>query len=83
MGFSKLSELVFGKAELGGLTAPTLLRLLIVVYVVLTIVPIMFLIVSISQGYAASKIAVLVFLLLISVSSAITKRKREFIKKKL
>ena len=83
MGVGKLSELVFGKAELGGLTARTLLGLLIVVYVVLTMVPTMFLIVSISQGYAASKIAVLVFLLLISAFSAITKRKREFMKKPL
>ena len=80
MGTHKLPELVFGKAELGGLTSSTLLGLLIVIYVVLTVIPIMFLIVSVSQGYAASKIAVLIILLLTSAYGIMAKRKREFMK---
>jgi hypothetical protein len=80
MGFGKLSELVFGKAELGGVSPRTLLTLLIVVYSLLTVVPTVFLTLSINQEYALSKIAVLTFLLLILFYSAATKRKREFMK---
>jgi hypothetical protein len=80
MGTHKLPELVFGKAELGGLTSSTLLGLLTVLYVVLTVIPITFLLVSVSQEYAAIKIAVLLILLLTSAIGIIAKRKREFMK---
>jgi hypothetical protein len=80
MGFGKLSELIFGKAELGGVSPRTLLALLVVVYSLVTVVPTVVLTLSISQGYALPKIAVLSFLLLILSYSAATKRKREFMK---
>jgi hypothetical protein len=79
-GWGKLPELVFGKAELGGLTTRKLFRLIIFVNILLTIIPAVYVAVSISQAYAESKIAVLVFLLLISILSITPKRKREFMK---
>ena len=80
MGSNKLSELAFGKAELGGLSANALLSRLIAIYGLLTVVPIAFLAASISQEYAVLKIVVLVALLLVSFFSILTKRKREFMK---
>jgi hypothetical protein len=80
MGFGKLSELIFGKAELGGVKPRTLPILLIVTYGLLTVIPTVFLAILISQEYTLSKILVLVFLLLILACSVATKRKREFMK---
>jgi hypothetical protein len=80
MGSNKLSELAFGKAELGGLSANALLSRLIAIYGLLTVVPIAFLAASISQEYVVFKIVVLVALLLVSFFSILTKRKREFMK---
>ena len=80
MGSNKLSELVFGKAELGGLNPNSLLTRLIVIYGLLTAVPAVFLIASISQDYTILKIVVLVALLPLSFYSILTKRKKEFMK---
>ena len=80
MGFAKLSELIFGKAELGGVSPRTLLTLLVVVYNLLTVVPTIFLTLVTNQGYELSKIAVLAFMLSILIYSVATKRKREFMK---
>ena len=80
MGSHKLSEIVFGKAELGGLSANSLLSRLVVTYTLLTIVPVTFLVLSISQEYMVLKLVVLAALLLFSLFSVITKRKREFMK---
>ncbi len=80
MGFGKLSELIFGKAELGGVKPRTLLILLLVTYSLLTGIPTVFLAVSISQKYTLSKIIVLAVSLLILSFSAVAKRKREFMK---
>jgi hypothetical protein len=81
MGSHKLSELVFGKAELGGLSANSLLSRLVVTYTLLTIVPVTFLVLSISQEYIVLKLVVLATLLLFSLFSVLTKRKRESMKK--
>jgi hypothetical protein len=81
MGSHKLSELVFGKAELGGLSANSLLSRLVVTYTLLTVVPVTFLVLSISQEYIVLKLVVLAALLLFSLFSVLTKRKREFMKK--
>ncbi len=80
MGSHKLSELVFGKAELGGLSVNSLLSRFVVIYALLTIVPVSFLAVSINQENTVLKLAVLAALLLISFFSVLTKRKREFMK---
>jgi hypothetical protein len=80
MGSHKLSELVFGKAELGGLSANSLLSRLVVTYTLLTIVPVTFLVLSISQEYMVLKPVVLAVLLLFSLFSVLIKRKREFMK---
>jgi|WetSurMetagenome_2_1015567.scaffolds.fasta_scaffold64496_2 hypothetical protein len=80
MGFGKLSELIFGKAELGGVSSHTLLTLLVVVYSLLTVIPTIVITLSIIQGYALAKTAVLAFLLIILFYSVATKRKKEFMK---
>ncbi len=80
MGFGKLSELVFGKAELGGVKPRTLLILLLVTYSLLTIIPTVLLAVSISQEFTLYKILLLAFPLLILFYSVATKRKKEFMK---
>ena len=80
MGSHKLSELIFGKAELGGLSANSLLSRLVVIYTLLTIVPIIFLVFSFSQEYMVLKLVVLSTLLLFSLFSVLTKRKRDFMK---
>ena len=79
-GWGKLVELVFGKAELGGLSARSLLGLIVFVNVLLTIVPAAFIVVSNFQVYAEFKIAVLFLLLLFSIFCGISKRKLEFMK---
>jgi hypothetical protein len=81
MGYHKLSELVFGKAELGGLSANSLLSRFIVIYGLLTVTPIAFLSVTIYQENIILKLVVLSALLLFSIFSLFTKRKKEFLKK--
>ena len=80
MGSNKLSELVFGKAELGGLSANALLSRLVIIYSLLTGVPVALLAFSISQEFTIAKIMVLAVLLVVTVFSILTKRKREFMK---
>jgi hypothetical protein len=77
MGFGKLPELVFAKAELGGVSPYTLLTLLVIAYILLTVIPSIFLAISISQGYAVSKSVVMPGLWLILFCSIAAKRKRE------
>ena len=79
-GWGKLPELVFGKAELGGLSSRSLLGLIVFVNVLLTIVPAAFIIVSNFQVYVAFKIAVLFLLVLFSIFCGTVKRKLEFMK---
>jgi len=80
MGSSKLSELVFGKAELGGLSPNSLIARLIFIFMLLTGVPTVLLSISISQEITATKIILLASLLMVSLLSIISKRKREFMK---
>ncbi|MGD0071547.1 MAG: hypothetical protein ABSB71_08325 [Candidatus Bathyarchaeia archaeon] len=80
MGFGKLSELIFGKAELGGVKPRTLQILLVVTYSLLTVIPTVLLAVSINQEFTLYKILLLAFPLLILSYSVATKRKREFMK---
>ena len=79
-GWGKLSELVFGKAELGGLSSRSLMGLIVFVNVLLTIVPATFVVISNFQVYVEFKIAVLFLLVLFSIFSGTTKRKLEFMK---
>ena len=79
-GWGKLVELVFGKAELGGLSARSLLGLIVFVNVLLTIVPAAFIVVSNFQVYAEFKIAVLLLIVLFSIFCGTSKRKLEFMK---
>jgi len=81
MGSHKLSELVFGKAELGGLSAKSLLSRLVVIYGLLTVVPVAFLSLSIIQENIILKLVVLTILLLITIFSLYPKRKKEFLRK--
>jgi Zn-dependent protease with chaperone function len=80
MGFGKLPELIFGKAELGGVKPRKLLILLLATYILLTAIPTALLILSISQAFALFKILLLACLIVIFSLSAATKRKREFMK---
>lgn len=79
-GWGKLPELVFGKAELGGLSARSLLGLIVFVNVLLTVAPAAFIVVSNFQVYVEFKIAVLFLLVLFSIFSITAKRKLEFMK---
>jgi hypothetical protein len=79
-GWGKLVELVFGKAELGGLSARSLMGLIVFVNVLLTIVPAAFIVVSNFQVYVEFKIAVLLLLVLFSIFCGTSKRKLEFMK---
>lgn len=79
-GWGKLVELVFGKAELGGLSARSLLGLIVFVNVLLTIVPAAFIVVSNFQVYAEFKIAVLLLIVLFSIFCGTSTRKLEFMK---
>jgi hypothetical protein len=79
-GWGKLPELVFGKAELGGLSARSLLGLIVFVNVLLTVAPAAFIVVSNIQVHVEFKIAVLFLLILFSIFSITAKRKQEFMK---
>ncbi len=80
MGSHKLSELVFGKAELGGLSAKSLISRLVVIYGLLTAVPVAFLSLSINQENMILELVVLAALLLFSIFSLYPKRKKEFLR---
>jgi len=80
MGSNKLSELVFGKAELGGLSPNALLSRLVVIYGFLTGVPTALLVISITQEFTIAKIALIAALLVVTFFSVLTKRKGEFLK---
>lgn len=79
-GFGKLPELIFGKAELGGVKPRTLRSLLIFTYILLTAIPGTLLVFSISQEFAAAKILDLTSLIAFFAFSVATKRKGEFMK---
>jgi len=64
MGFGKLADLFFGQGYMAGINSSLTLKI-IFVYGLLGIVPIAFLAVSILQGFAVTKIAVLALLLLL------------------
>ena len=75
MGFGKLSDLFFGSGYMAGVNSSMIVKF-VFGYGLLGIVPMIFLAVSIVQEFAVSKIAVLVFLLLILVYSGTRKRPR-------
>jgi len=64
MGFGKLADLFFGQGYMAGINSSLTLKI-IFVYGLLGIVPIAFLAVSILQGFAVTKIALLALLLLL------------------
>jgi hypothetical protein len=74
-GFGKLADLFFGSGYMAGVNSSVGLKV-VFVYGLLGLVPIGFLIFSIMQEFAASKIAVLVFLLLLLIYSGVSKKLR-------
>jgi hypothetical protein len=74
-GFGKLADLFFGSGYMAGVNSSVGLKV-VFVYGLLGLVPIGFLAVSIMQEFAASKISVLVFLLLLLFYSGISKKLR-------
>jgi len=75
MGFGKLSDLFLGSGYMAGVNSSVRLKV-VFGYGLLGLVPIIFLAVSIIQEFAVSKIAVLVFLLLILLYSGTKKKPR-------
>ncbi len=73
MGFGKLADLFFGSRRMAGVNSSVGLKIAFV-YGLLGIVPIVFLAFSIMQEFAVTKIAVLVFLLLLLIYSGIRKK---------
>ena len=73
MGFGKLSDLFFGSGYIAGVNSSGGLKL-VFVYGLLGLVPIAFLTVSIIQEFVASKIVVLMFLLLLLFYSGTRKK---------
>jgi len=74
-GFGKLADLFFGSGYMAGVKSSVGLKV-VFVYGLLGLVPIGFLAVSIMQEFAASKIALLVFLLLLLFYSGFSKKLR-------
>ena len=73
LGFGKLADLFFGSGYMVGVNSSAGLKAFFV-YVLLGLIPIGFLAFSIIQDFAASKIAVLVFLLLLLFYSGVSKK---------
>ena len=76
MGFGKLSDLFFGSGRMAGLNSSVGLKI-VFVYGLLGLVPIAFLALSILQGFAVTKIAVLVAILLLLFYSGSRKKSKE------
>jgi hypothetical protein len=74
-GFGKLADLFFGSGYMAGVKSSTGLKAFFV-YGLLGLVPMGFLAVSVVQDFALTKIAVLVFLLLLLLSSGVSKKLR-------
>ena len=74
-GFGKLADLFFGSGYMAGVKSSVGLKAFFV-YGLLGLVPMGFLAVSIMHEFAASKIAVLVFLLLLLFYSGVSKKLR-------
>ena len=74
-GFGKLADLFFGSGYMAGVNSSAGLKVFFA-YVLLGLVPISFLAVSIIQEFAASKVVVLVFLLLLLFTSGVSKKLR-------
>ena len=75
IGFGKLADLFFGDGYMVGVSSSGVLKL-VFVYGLLGVVPIGFLVVSLTQEFAASKIVVLGFLLLLLFYSGSRKTPR-------
>jgi len=75
MGFGNLSDLFFGSGYMASVNSSVGLKF-VFGYSLRGLVPIIFLAVSIIQEFAVSKIAVLVFLLLILLYSGTKKKPR-------
>ncbi len=73
MGFGKLADLFFGSGYMAGVNSSLGLKI-VFVYGMLGIVPIALLAVSITQEFAATKIAVLALLLILLIYSAIRRK---------
>jgi hypothetical protein len=76
MGWGKLSALFFKKASIEKFNTSIGLKLAPLTYGLLTLIPLIFVVVSIIQGFTISKIVVLILLLLISFYSGTVSRKK-------
>ncbi len=75
MGFGKLADLFFGDGYMAGVSSSGMLKF-VFVYGLSGLVPIGFLVVSVMQEFAVSKIVVLGFLLLFLFYSGSRKKTR-------
>jgi hypothetical protein len=75
MGFGKLADLFFGSGRIAGVNSSRGYKVFFA-YGLLGVVPIVFLVVSITQGFAATKIAVLVLLLVLLLYSGIRRKSK-------
>ena len=76
IGWGKLSAMLFERGDIEHFAGSTGVKLAPAVYGLLSILPIIFIIISLFQGFSVSKVAVLVILMLISFySGAVSRRK--------
>jgi hypothetical protein len=76
MGFGKLADLFFGSGRMAGVNSSRGYKVFFA-YSLLGLVPIAFLVVSITQELAATKIAVLALLLVILIYSGIPRKPKQ------
>jgi hypothetical protein len=76
MGFGKLADLFFGSGRMAGVNSSRGYKVFFA-YGLLGLVPLVFLVVSITQELAATKIAVLALLLVILIYSSIPRKPKQ------
>jgi len=83
MGWGRLSALFFKKGKIENFPNSFGLKLAPLTYGLLTLIPLIFVIISIIQGFTISKIVILILLLLISFYSGAISRKKTCAKCKM
>lgn len=83
IGWGKLSALFFKKGEIENFPKSIGIKIAPLFYGLLTLIPIIFIVISIIQGFTISKILVLILLLLISFYSGMISRKKTCAKCKM
>ena len=74
-GFAKLSKLSMGGNRIPGISKGSTLVMATTMYVVLTVIPVMFLANSMVGGFGLAKLCVLVFLLLLTAYTMVVRAK--------